>query len=53
MPTHYVYDEPKTTELNQGDVHRRSPDLVALLEEFFPYYAKHRDYVYFMVLTQT
>jgi hypothetical protein len=53
MPTHYVYDEPKTTELNQGDILRRSPDLVALLEEFFPYYAKHRDYVYFMVLTQT
>jgi hypothetical protein len=53
MPTHYVYDEPKKTELNQGDILRRSDGLVALLDEYFPYYAKHRDYVYFMVLTQT
>jgi hypothetical protein len=53
MPTHYVYDEPKKTELNQGDILRRSDALVALLDKYFPYYAKHRDYIYFIVLTQT
>lgn len=53
MPTHYVYDEPIATELCQGDVLRRSDELVALLEEYFPYYGRHRDYSYFMVLTQT
>lgn len=53
MPTHYVYDEPKRTELNQGDILRRSDALVGLLEEYFPYHARHLDYIYFMVLTQT
>jgi hypothetical protein len=53
MPTHYVYEEPNPSELNQGDILRRSDALVALLTEYFPYYATHRDYIYFMVLTQT
>ncbi len=53
MPTHYVYDEPNRSELNQGDILRRSDELLALLAEYFPYYATHRDYIYFMVLTQT
>jgi hypothetical protein len=53
MPTHYVYDATKSTELCQGDILSRTPALVALLDEYFPYYSKHRDYMYFMVLTQT
>lgn len=53
MPTHYVYDATKTTELCQGDILSRTPALVALLDEYFPYYSRHRDYIYFMVLTQT
>ncbi len=53
MPTHYVYDVTKNTELCQGDVLKRSPALIGLFDEYFPYYSKHRDYIYFMVLTQT
>jgi hypothetical protein len=48
-----VYDDPNTTILCQGDVLRRTPELVACIGEYFPYYASHQSYKYFMVVTQT
>ena len=55
MPTHYVYEEEekRSADLCQGDVLRRAPGLEALLDVYFPYYSKHPDYIYFIVLTQT
>jgi len=53
MATHYVYEDPSRTELMQGDVLQRTPELCAILDEFHPHYAKHPDYKYFMVLTQS
>ena len=53
MPTHYVYAEPKKTELNQVGHPPALRVLDGLLTEYFPYYHQHRDYRYFMVLTQT
>jgi hypothetical protein len=53
MPTHYVYDDPKKSELNQGDILQRGEALDPILEDYFPYYFLHQDYRYFMVLTQS
>jgi hypothetical protein len=52
MPSHYVYRDPKKTILNQGDILRKSEELVAHLTVYHPYYANHLDYKYFMVITQ-
>ena len=52
MATHYVYDDPKP-ELSQGDVLQKSSGLLSVIKTYFPYYAEHDDYKYFMVLTQT
>lgn len=53
MPTHFVYDAPNKSELCQGDVLQRCGALDELLTTYFPYYQAHRDYHYFMVITQT
>lgn len=54
MPaTHYVYRDPNKTTLNQGDVLQKSSELLAHLDQYHAYYAKHDDYKYFMVVTQT
>ncbi len=53
MPAHYVYQEPDKKTLCQGDVLRRTPALVTHLEQYHPYYSKHTDYKYFIVLTQS
>ncbi len=53
MATHYVYeDDLNSSMLSQGDVLQRTPELVKQIREFFPYYADHQDYKYFMVITQ-
>ncbi len=53
MATHYVYeDNPDPKTLTQGDVLQRTDELVSQIREFFPYYANHLDYKYFMVITQ-
>ena len=44
--------EDKKT-LCQGDVLKKTDDLVAHLKKYHPYYADHPDYKYFMVLTQS
>jgi hypothetical protein len=53
MPTHYVYEVPSAAILCQGDVLRKTPDLVSCIEPYFRYYATHESYKYFMVVTQT
>jgi hypothetical protein len=53
MPTHYIYENPNKSELTQGDVLERGEALDPLLSEYFPYYFQHRDYHYFIVLTQS
>lgn len=53
MPTHYVYVDPDKTTLFQGDILRKTNELVAHLEVYHPYYANHTDYKYFIVLTQS
>ncbi len=53
MPAHYVYKQPDNRTLCQGDILQKTDELVAHLRDFHPYYADHRDYKYFMVLTQS
>ena len=53
MPAHYVYQEPDRKTLCQGDVLRKTEQLVAHLRQYHPYYSDHVDYKYFMVLTQS
>jgi hypothetical protein len=52
MAIHYLYEDPKS-ELCQGDLLWKSEGLIALIREYFPYYADHDDYKYFMIITQT
>ncbi len=53
MPSHYAYVEPNKKTLCQGDILKKTADLVAHLKKYHPYYADHADYKYFMVLTQS
>jgi hypothetical protein len=53
MPAHYVYCEPNKQTLKQGDILRKTPELLAHLKKYHTYYATQPDYKYFMVLTQT
>jgi hypothetical protein len=53
MPAHYVYRDPSTASLNQGDVLKKTEGLIAHLDQYHKYYANHADYKYFMVVTQT
>ncbi len=52
MATHYVYDDPKP-ELLQGDILQKNDALLGVVRNYFPYYADHNDYKFFMVVTQT
>jgi len=49
---HFTYAEPLSTELKQGDILKKTPELTALLKEVHPHYARE-DYLYFQVLTQS
>lgn len=49
---HFTYCEPDFRRLKQGDILRKTPELLALIEEVHPHYARG-DYLYFQVLTQT
>lgn len=49
-----IYQQtPRLDVLEQGDLLRRSPEVVALLEKYHPYYANHPQNVFFAVLTQS
>lgn len=43
---------PQLDQLRQGDVLRKTPELLALIREVHPHYA-NEDYLYFQVLTQS
>lgn len=49
---HFTYIEPNLKELKQGDILKKTPELLALIKEVHPHYARD-DYLYFQVLTQT
>jgi hypothetical protein len=49
---HFTYVEPNLKELKQGDILKKTPELLALIKEVHPHYAED-DYLYFQVLTQT
>lgn len=49
---HYTYIEPNLKELKQGDILKKTPELLTLIEEVHPHYARG-DYLYFQILTQT
>jgi len=49
---HFTYSEPKLDQLRQGDILRKTPELLSLIREVHPHYA-NEDYLYFQVLTQS
>lgn len=53
MATHYTFEDPDTTQLRQGDVLQRTPELTELLDQYHPHYAQHPDYQFFAVITQS
>jgi hypothetical protein len=54
MPIHYIYEkETDKTCLFQGDVLKKTPELIELLQEVHPHYATQTNYIYFLILTQS
>ena len=53
MATHFTYENPDKDLLCQGDVLKRTPRLQSVLAECHSYYADHRSYRHFLVLTQS
>lgn len=50
---HFTYAEkPDLTKLKQGDILKRTPELLSLISEVHPHY-KEDKYLYFQVVTQT
>lgn len=49
---HFTYHEPDKANLKQGDVLKKTPELLALIKKVHPHYARE-DYLFFQVLTQT
>lgn len=49
---HFTYTSPQLTDLQQGDVLRRTPELLELIKNIHPHYAGE-SYLYFQVLTQS
>lgn len=52
MWVHWAFKKP-STNLEQGDVLKRSPELVELLRTYHPHYAEHSDNRFYIVLTQS
>jgi hypothetical protein len=55
-PLHFCYAQSNdyvSTELSQGDVLRRTPELDKVLATVHPHFHQHRKNLYFMVLTQS
>ncbi len=53
MPGHFIYDTLDPNQLHQGDVLKRTDELVDLLKRIHRHYAEHDSYRYFLVLTQS
>jgi len=49
---HFTYSEPDPKKLKQGDILKKTPELLALIKEVHPHYSRE-DYLYFQVLTQS
>lgn len=52
MQMHFTYSEPEAGKLKQGDILKKTPELLALIKEVHPHYSRE-DYLYFQVLTQS
>lgn len=52
MALHFTYKEPDNKQLKQGDILKKTPELLDLIKRIHPHYARE-DYLYFQVLTQT
>lgn len=51
---HFTYKpELDASQLKQGDVIRKTDDVLTLLEHYYPYWVENQDYTHLMVLTQT
>jgi hypothetical protein len=51
---HFTYEQtPSKTELMQGDVLQRSPDLDELLKQVHPHFYENQKNILFIVLTQS
>lgn len=51
---HFTYDsEPSKTDLMQGDVLRRTPELDELLKVVHPHFYQNKENLFFIVLTQS
>lgn len=53
MPMHYTYEECDSSQLFQGDVLRKEPELEKILNTTFPDFPAYKDYHYLLVLTQS
>lgn len=49
---HFTYGPPDDSQLNQGDVLKRTPQVETILNEVHPHYTRS-DYRFFIVLTQS
>lgn len=52
MDLHFTYSKPDSSQLKQGDILKKTPELLEILKTVHPHYARE-DYIYFQVLTQT
>lgn len=52
MHMHFTYGEPNQDKLKQGDILKKTPELVEIIKLVHPHYARE-DYLYFQVLTQS
>lgn len=53
MWNHFIYKQQQSKFLEQGDVLKKTGDLVALLEKYHPHYAQHPENRFFAILTQS
>lgn len=52
MTLHFTYQEPDFGKLKQGDILKKTPELLDLINKVHPHYSND-DYIYFQVLTQS
>ena len=52
MDLHFTYSRPELDKLKQGDILKKTPELLEILKEVHPHYTRE-DYLYFQVLTQS
>jgi len=50
---HFTYAPEARSDLNQGDLVARNPEVEALLQEVHPHYFRNTSYKFFIILTQS